>query len=73
MTDSIISGNKTIDLLRYSYGGGIYKCGTLTVQNSIISNNSASGDRNGQGGGIDNEGKLTVVHSTFLKNTPASW
>ena len=46
----------------------LYNEGTLTVKDSIISNNSSSGDNGGQGGGIDNDGKLTVTQSTFSNN-----
>jgi protocatechuate 3,4-dioxygenase beta subunit len=49
-------------------GGGIVNAGTLTVTNSTISGNSASG---GQlyGGGIYNIGTLTVTNSTFSGNS----
>ena len=48
-------------------GGGIVNAGTLTVTNSTISGNSASG---GQlyGGGIYNNGTLTVTNSTVSGN-----
>ena len=74
VTNSTISDNKTISGTT-SYGGGIenYTTGTLTVQDSIISNNLASANLDrGLGGGIHNEGKLTVIHSTFLNNRASS-
>ncbi|MBW4648779.1 MAG: DUF4347 domain-containing protein [Kastovskya adunca ATA6-11-RM4] len=49
-------------------GGGILNKGTLTVQNSIISGNTASSAITG-GGGIGNYGTLTVQNSTISGNT----
>jgi hypothetical protein len=49
-------------------GGGIYNQGTLTVQNSTLSGNSATGNGS-DGGGIDNEGTLTVTNSTLSDNS----
>ncbi|MBW4569340.1 MAG: DUF4114 domain-containing protein [Tolypothrix carrinoi HA7290-LM1] len=55
-------------------GGGIYNDGILTVTNSTITGNSASGtgvaytDTDGLGGGIYNEGTLTVIDSTISGN-----
>ena len=46
------------------HGGGIMNYGTLTVQNCIISDNSARG-----GGGVDNrQGMLTIIGSTIRNN-----
>jgi hypothetical protein len=56
-------------------GGGIYNEGTLTVTNSTITDNSASGtgiaytDTDGLGGGIYNDGTLTVINSTISGNS----
>ncbi|GAX40857.1 Na-Ca exchanger/integrin-beta4 [Tolypothrix sp. NIES-4075] len=56
-------------------GGGIYNDGTLTLTNSTIIGNSASGtglyvsDIDGLGGGIYNEGTLTVINSTISGNS----
>jgi streptogramin lyase len=51
-------------------GGGIDNTGTLLVQNTIASGNSASGYGTGNGGGIANRGgTLTVSSSTFSSNT----
>jgi uncharacterized repeat protein (TIGR01451 family) len=46
-------------------GGGIFNNGTLTVNNSTISQNIA--DR--QGGGIENDGTLVVTDSTISQNS----
>ncbi len=55
-------------------GGGIKNSGTLTLGNSIVSNNSAfsddSGFPNGNGSGIYNSGNLTVNNSTISGNSP---
>jgi uncharacterized repeat protein (TIGR01451 family) len=45
-------------------GGGIRNSGTLTVENSTLSGNSAGDD----GGGIFNNGTLTVKNSTLWDN-----
>ncbi|GIV94148.1 MAG: CSLREA domain-containing protein [Chloroflexus sp.] len=45
------------------FGGGIQNSGTLTVTNSVLSNNAA-----GFGAGIDNTGTLTITNSTFSNN-----
>jgi CSLREA domain-containing protein len=47
-------------------GGGIYNSGTLTVTNSVISDNF--GGTPFGGGGIYNDGTLTVINSTFTRN-----
>jgi hypothetical protein len=47
-------------------GGGIYNAGTLTINNTTISGNTAL---SGEGGdGIDNEGTLTINNSTVSRN-----
>ena len=52
-------------------GGGIKNSGTLTVSNSILSNNMAPSLGNGAGGGIANTGTgiLTVSNSTLSSNS----
>jgi hypothetical protein len=50
-------------------GGGIYNGGTLTVTNSIITNNSATGFFSFSGGGINNQGTMAVTNSIFDKNS----
>ncbi len=49
-------------------GGGIYTSGTLTLSDSTIANNTATG---GPGGGISNDlgGAFTLVNSTIVGNT----
>lgn len=49
-------------------GGGISSLGTLTLNQSTVSGNSASGS-NGIGGGLYNRGNLTIDQSTITKNT----
>ncbi|MBR8840831.1 MAG: right-handed parallel beta-helix repeat-containing protein [Stigonema ocellatum SAG 48.90 = DSM 106950] len=53
-------------------GGGILNSGILTLDNSIVRNNSALSDSNfssGYGGGISNDGNLTLSNSTISGNT----
>jgi hypothetical protein len=55
-----------------SFGGGIFNGGTLTVSNTTLSGNSASGSFpfSGFGGGIFNRlGTLTVTNSTLSDNS----
>ncbi len=57
-----------------AFGGGIYNNGSLTIIDSIVSNNSAgytTGLPVGQGGGIFNEETTTIIHSTISGNTAA--
>ena len=67
---SITSGTVALNNLVISNGyttgngGGIYNAGTLTVQNSSITNNTT-----GSGGGIFTVGTLTVTNSTFANNS----
>src|SRR5262249_1036959 len=50
-------------------GGGIRNNGTLTVVQSTINGNTASGTANpNEGGGIFNQGRLTVINSTISGN-----
>ncbi len=67
ISNSTISGNSTnFD------GGGIFNFGSLSINNSTVSNNSAlSNDSNyGYGGGILNEGStLTITNSTISNNS----
>ena len=69
----LASGNLSLSALtirngKTSNGGGIYNTGTLTVQNSTVSNNSATSN----GGGIYNTGTLTVQNSTVSNNSTTS-
>ncbi|WP_322821089.1 choice-of-anchor Q domain-containing protein [Chloroflexus sp.] len=47
----------------FGFGSGIQNSGTLTVTNSVLSNNAA-----GYGAGIDNTGTLTITNSIFSNN-----
>jgi hypothetical protein len=49
-------------------GGGINNSGTLTIANSTITGNSATGQQWG-GGGIHNSGTLTINTSTISNNS----
>ncbi len=65
-----ITGNN----VTYGVFGGVQNSGTLTVVNSIITNNTTLflGSRvsfDGSGGGIDNLGTLTVINSAITQNT----
>jgi hypothetical protein len=73
--------NSTIDFNFAAYngfpfgggeGGGIYNdVGTVTITNSVISNNSAGVSVEfpvGTGGGISNYGTLTITNSTITSN-----
>ncbi|MDB9412819.1 Calx-beta domain-containing protein, partial [Microcystis aeruginosa CS-567/02] len=64
ITNSTISGNTAYQ------GGGIdnSQFGTLTLTNSTISGNTATGYY-GSGGGIDNNGTGTLTNSTISGNT----
>jgi len=54
-------------------GGGIYNAGTLTINNSTISDNKTSTRSFSDGGGItNNEGTLTINNSTISGNTAAN-
>ncbi|MBV8206332.1 MAG: hypothetical protein JO041_06030 [Acidobacteria bacterium] len=64
-TTVVISG-LTVENGTGQFGGGILNGGTLTVNNSVISNNSSCCGT--QGGGIINGGTLTVNNSTFSGN-----
>ncbi len=52
-------------------GGGVYNAGTLTIQNSTFSNNSAvyQSACGGNGGGIYSTGAVAIINSTFSNNT----
>jgi len=53
-------------------GGGINNAGTLTVNDSTFTGNSANGGANSGGGGIYNSGTLMVNDSTFTDNSAPS-
>jgi len=50
------------------YGGAIYNSGTLTINNSTISGNSAYGAVGGGGGGIYNASVAKINNSTIGGN-----
>ena len=50
-------------------GGGAYNAGTLTINHSAFSGNSASGDGSGV---YNNAGTLTITNSTFSANSASS-
>jgi hypothetical protein len=59
-------------------GGGILNDGTMTVVNTTVLNNRATGGGltargGGTGGGISNEGTLTLVQSTIDGNSGVLW
>ncbi len=57
----------------YPDGAGISNAGTLNVQDSLITANTADySGYGGNGGGIDNSGNLTVTNSTISNNTAAA-
>jgi hypothetical protein len=61
-----ISGS-TLDTNSAQFGGGLWNRGTLGVNSSILSGNSAAQC----GGGIDNVSTLTVNNSTLAGNSAA--
>ncbi|MBX7106697.1 MAG: right-handed parallel beta-helix repeat-containing protein, partial [Gemmataceae bacterium] len=63
ITASVLSGNKaTID------GGAIMTNGTLTIDGSTLSGNSAATGTNGSGGAVWTNSNLTVTNSTISGN-----
>ncbi|MEM6470045.1 MAG: choice-of-anchor Q domain-containing protein, partial [Planctomycetota bacterium] len=62
LTDSLIAFNSAPE------GGGIYSNADLTILNSTLSTNSATGN----GGGIYNIGEVNISHSTISDNTATS-
>lgn len=50
-------------------GGGVLNQGSLTLTNTAVTNNSASGFHINDGAGIYNEGSLTLINSTISGNT----
>ena len=66
LTDSVLTGNATIGG-RNSFGGGIANDDTLTVTNTLLTNNLSSAS-SGSGGGISNNGMLIITQSTFMSN-----
>lgn len=55
------------------YGGALINSGTLTIRDSLFSNNQASGDEGeGLGGAIYNTGFANIARSTFINNRTGS-
>lgn len=50
-------------------GGGIYIGSTLTLTNSSVESNSATGSAGGGGGGIYNVGTLSISHSAIITHS----
>jgi hypothetical protein len=63
VTNSVISGNGA------TFGGGVFSSGTLMINDSTITANSAAG---GEGGGIYNLGTATITNSVVSNNMAAS-
>ena len=68
LNNSTVSGNTSSDASSYYGGAGILNAGTMTLTNSIVKSNLASG----HGGGIDNIVTLTLYNSTVSTNTAVS-
>lgn len=66
LNQATITGGNLAD-----HGGGVYNCeGTVTINNSTISGNTATGGCNG-GGVYSTEGAVTINNSTISDNTAA--
>lgn len=63
---TIKKGNFSIGSL-FGHGGGINNAGTLTIANSVVSDNSTTGP----GGGIYNSNTLIIRSSTLTRNATA--
>jgi len=67
VTGSVITGNSAVG--DFGSGGGLYNDGgTLTVNDSTVSDNTAN-----SGGGITNHGTLTVTDSTVSGNSAGGY
>jgi hypothetical protein len=66
MSNCIVTHNTAQRHYGISFGGGIYNIGTLTINNTVVSANSASG-----GAGIYSRGKVTINRSTLSGNSGA--
>ena len=69
-SSSVILKNITIKNAESNgeHGGAIDNNGNLTIINSTLKNNTATGE-NGYGGAIYNNGTLTITDSNFKENT----
>ncbi len=68
LTDSLVDSNKITAGYVNVYGGGICANGTLTVENSTITNNVANGVNDAFGGGIYAAKSLTILNSNVSNN-----
>lgn len=74
LNDCIISGNAVFKPSSSSIGilgAGIDNAGTLTLSNTTVSSNNASGSY-APGGGIYNDNTLTLTNSTITGNTSSN-
>ncbi|MCX6022030.1 MAG: CSLREA domain-containing protein, partial [Chloroflexi bacterium] len=83
---AVISAGKTVSITGMTFtngmvrgnpglGGGIRNLGTLTLSDSVLTNNQARGDdggtndgKDGKGGGIYSAGPLTLLNSVITRN-----
>jgi hypothetical protein len=69
---NVTISNLTLQNGNAIHGAGVYNQGTLTINNSVISENLAKGHSisllYGLGGGIYNNGTLTINRSTIMAN-----
>ncbi len=72
---SLDIANSTFSDHHANQAGGILNRGTLTLTNSTLSGNSASGGFRSFGGGLYNliEGTATIKGVTFVNNTTSLW
>ncbi|MBQ8285295.1 MAG: hypothetical protein IJZ10_03225, partial [Thermoguttaceae bacterium] len=68
LTDSLVDANEITAGAKNVYGGGIYAAGTLTVENSDITNNVANGINDAFGGGIYAKKTSTLLNSNVSNN-----
>jgi serine/threonine protein kinase/type II secretory pathway predicted ATPase ExeA len=75
LTNSVISGNRTISNHSSTCGGGIYNEGKLILKNTTVANNSTFSHNVARdnspsicGGGIFNNGPLSLINSSVSNN-----
>ena len=67
LTNTAISGNTAV------WGGGIDNDGSMTITDSVVSENKAAEWYSTGGGGITNYGTLTLMNSVVTGNTAEDW